>query len=234
MTSHRNKIRHTTLCRVFVAYREEMTGTWINNYSPFVSGFSTEADATTLTSTEVRAGRSQIPFLSHQQQYRLVLSQTAGLAVGMCICPMTAKPSCGWQHHHHKVSLQLAESRSLFQMLCIQARSIPGPDVYLAAAYWSLTTVSTIGFGDILPITNAERAVMLMSQITGVLFFGILLGSITSLLQVNLLPLVWILMLCCAVLCCAVLCCAVLCCAVLCSAVQCSAVLCCAVLCGAV
>ncbi|KAA6419227.1 MAG: cation channel family, partial [Trebouxia sp. A1-2] len=100
---------------VFVAYREEMTGTWINNYSPFVSGFSTDADATTLTSTE--------------------------------------------------------------------ARSIPGPDVYLAAAYWSLTTVSTIGFGDILPITNAERAVMLMSQITGVLFFGILLGSITSLLQ---------------------------------------------------
>jgi len=60
--------------------------------------------------------------------------------------------------------------------------------VYLAAAYWSLTTVSTIGFGDILPITNAERAVMLMSQITGVLFFGILLGSITSLLQVDLLP----------------------------------------------
>ncbi|KAL0047426.1 hypothetical protein WJX82_003095 [Trebouxia sp. C0006] len=100
---------------VFVAYREEMTGTWINNYSPFVSGFATETDATTLTSTE--------------------------------------------------------------------ARSIPGPDVYLAAAYWSLTTVSTIGFGDILPITNAERGVMLMSQITGVLFFGILLGSITSLLQ---------------------------------------------------
>ncbi|KAL0037532.1 hypothetical protein WJX77_001322 [Trebouxia sp. C0004] len=100
---------------VFVAYREEMTGTWINSYSPFVSGFSTETDATSLTSAE--------------------------------------------------------------------ARSIPGPDVYLAAAYWSLTTVSTIGFGDILPITNAERAVMLMSQITGVLFFGILLGSITSLLQ---------------------------------------------------
>ena len=118
-------------------------------------------------------------------------------------------------------------------MLCIQARSIPGPDVYLAAAYWSLTTVSTIGFGDILPITNAERAVMLMSQITGVLFFGILLGSITSLLQVDLPPphFMFKTLEYCAALCCAGLRCAALHCAVLCCAVLCCAVLCCAVLC---
>ena len=68
---------------------------------------------------------------------------------------------------------------------CSQALAIPGPTIYLAAAYWSLTTVATIGFGDILPVTNAERAIMLLVQITGVLFFGILLGSITSLLQVS-------------------------------------------------
>ena len=69
------------------------------------------------------------------------------------------------------------ESKTNRTVTILQAKSIPGPYVYLAAAYWSLTTVSTIGFGDILPITNAERAVML--------FFGILLGSITSLLQVS-------------------------------------------------
>ncbi|KAA6417271.1 MAG: cyclic nucleotide-binding [Trebouxia sp. A1-2] len=66
-----------------------------------------------------------------------------------------------------------------------EAHSIPGPSVCLAAAYWSLTTVSTIGFGDILPRSNAERAVMLFAQLMGVLFFGILLGSITSLLQAS-------------------------------------------------
>ncbi|KAL3138951.1 hypothetical protein ABBQ32_005763 [Trebouxia sp. C0010 RCD-2024] len=60
---------------------------------------------------------------------------------------------------------------------------IPGPVIYLAAAYWSLTAITTIGFGDITPITNAERGVMLLVEILGVLFFGILLGSITSLLQ---------------------------------------------------
>ena len=67
----------------------------------------------------------------------------------------------------------------------MQARSIPGPQVYLAAAYWSLTTVVTIGFGDITPHTDAERAVMLFVELAGVIFFGILLGSVTSLLQVS-------------------------------------------------
>lgn len=43
-----------------MAYREEMDGTWINNYSPFVSGFSTEVDATTLTSTEVMHTHSHL------------------------------------------------------------------------------------------------------------------------------------------------------------------------------
>lgn len=70
------------------------------------------------------------------------------------------------------------------QSLCVQVDLIPGPVIYLAAAYWSLTAITTIGFGDITPITNAERGVMLLVEILGVLFFGILLGSITSLLQV--------------------------------------------------
>lgn len=54
----------------------------------------------------------------------------------------------------------------------VQAKAIPGATKYLAAAYWSLTTVATIGFGDILPNTDAERAVMLMVEIIGVVFFG--------------------------------------------------------------
>lgn len=70
-------------------------------------------------------------------------------------------------------------------LLAFQARTIPGPRVYLAAAYWSLTTVATIGFGDLTPVTDAERAVLLFMELTGVLFFGILLSSITSLLQVR-------------------------------------------------
>ena len=101
------------------------------------------------------------------------------------------------QHHHVFTVLvcSLAATISLLHccgmilpshLFCftIQAEGVPGPTVWLAAAYWSLTIVSTIGFGDVLPYTNAERGVMLLAQLAGVLFFGIVLGSVTSLLQV--------------------------------------------------
>ena len=39
-------------CRVFVAYREKMTGTWINNYTPFVNSFGSDGESE-LTDTEV-------------------------------------------------------------------------------------------------------------------------------------------------------------------------------------
>ena len=74
--------------------------------------------------------------------------------------------------------------RAPLMALPVQAREISGPDIYLTAAYWALTTLTTIGFGDVTPISNAERAVLLFVELMGVLFFGILLGSITSLLQV--------------------------------------------------
>lgn len=92
----------------------------------------------------------------------------------------------------HGLGLQQLTSykpHSNLQMRNWQARSIPGPRVYLAAAYWSLTTVVTIGFGDVTPSTDAERAVMLVVELAGVVFFGILLGSVTSLLQVSPTPL---------------------------------------------
>lgn len=53
----------------------------------------------------------------------------------------------------------------------MQAQSIADPTVSLTAAYWSLTIVSTVGF-DVLPYTNAERVVMLLAQLAGVLFFN--------------------------------------------------------------
>ncbi|DBB12369.1 TPA: hypothetical protein ACH3X3_005184 [Trebouxia sp. C0006] len=89
-----------------------------------------------------------------------------------------------WINNYSPFVSEYAADASASLLTSQEARAIPGPRVYLAAAYWSLTTVSTIGFGDVTPITDAERAVLLLLELTGVLFFGILLSSITSLLQV--------------------------------------------------
>ncbi|KAL0053143.1 hypothetical protein WJX82_001510 [Trebouxia sp. C0006] len=88
-----------------------------------------------------------------------------------------------WINNYSPFVSEYAADASASLLTSQEARAIPGPRVYLAAAYWSLTTVSTIGFGDVTPITDAERAVLLLLELTGVLFFGILLSSITSLLQ---------------------------------------------------
>ncbi|KAK9836539.1 hypothetical protein WJX74_002745 [Apatococcus lobatus] len=63
------------------------------------------------------------------------------------------------------------------------AMSIPSPYVWLVALYWAMTTISTIGYGDITPQQPAETAIALAVELLGVLIFGVLLGSITELLS---------------------------------------------------
>lgn len=56
------------------------------------------------------------------------------------------------------------------------------PDVqYLYAVYWALTTLTTVGYGDITPTNNLERVYSLFALLTGALVFGYMLSSIGSL-----------------------------------------------------
>ena len=59
-----------------------------------------------------------------------------------------------------------------------------GPGVqYLYAIYWALTTLTTVGYGDITPTTHAERIYTLFSLLTTALLFGYLASSISHLMQ---------------------------------------------------
>jgi CRP-like cAMP-binding protein len=51
---------------------------------------------------------------------------------------------------------------------------------YLAALYWAMTTLTTVGYGDIIPTTNVERAYCILSMVIGGGFYGYVVGSITS------------------------------------------------------
>jgi len=48
------------------------------------------------------------------------------------------------------------------------------------ALYWSLSTLTTVGFGDIYPITPEGRAVGIIMMIGGVCLFGILTGLLVT------------------------------------------------------
>jgi CRP-like cAMP-binding protein len=58
----------------------------------------------------------------------------------------------------------------------------PMSSQYIAAIYWSFTTLATVGYGDIVGKTDLERAFSILWMIFGVGFYSFTIGSLTSIL----------------------------------------------------
>ena len=55
--------------------------------------------------------------------------------------------------------------------------------LYLGGIYWALTTITTVGYGDISPETNAEMIYAMVAMLVGVGFYSYTIGSFTSFLS---------------------------------------------------
>jgi CRP-like cAMP-binding protein len=55
--------------------------------------------------------------------------------------------------------------------------------LYLASLYWALTTLATVGYGDITPGTNIEKCLAMAWMLFGMIFFSFTIGSLTSMLS---------------------------------------------------
>lgn len=51
---------------------------------------------------------------------------------------------------------------------------------YISALYWTTTTLTTVGYGDIVPATNIEKLYASAVMIVGVGFYGYLIGNVVS------------------------------------------------------
>eukprot|EP00928_Gymnodinium_smaydae_P023881 TRINITY_DN19528_c0_g6_i1.p1 TRINITY_DN19528_c0_g6~~TRINITY_DN19528_c0_g6_i1.p1 ORF type:complete len:753 (+),score=110.49 TRINITY_DN19528_c0_g6_i1:31-2289(+) len=56
----------------------------------------------------------------------------------------------------------------------------PSSQRYLAALYWAMTTLTTVGYGDLIPKTDITRAYSMVAMIVGGSFYGYVIGCITS------------------------------------------------------
>ena len=57
------------------------------------------------------------------------------------------------------------------------------PFEYVTAVYWVITTMSTVGYGDLLPSTTFERTYTMLVMIGGVTFFAGITGTITEIIS---------------------------------------------------
>ena len=67
----------------------------------------------------------------------------------------------------------------------IQIHPMDGMDntsEYIMAMYWTVTTLTTIGYGDITPSTNVGRLFTMVVMIAGVMVYGIVIGNISRIM----------------------------------------------------
>lgn len=53
---------------------------------------------------------------------------------------------------------------------------------YLVSVYWSISTVLTVGYGDVHAFTNFERLISVLWMMIGVIFYSVVIGLITVIL----------------------------------------------------
>lgn len=56
-------------------------------------------------------------------------------------------------------------------------------DLYVAAIYWIMATLTTVGYGDYHATTVREQLVIMVIELLGIGFFGYLIGRLNTLLK---------------------------------------------------
>ena len=62
-------------------------------------------------------------------------------------------------------------------------KNLSNTELYVCAFYFTITTITTVGFGDISSYTTVEKLLCIVIMIIGVMSFSFATGSLSSLIQ---------------------------------------------------
>jgi hypothetical protein len=130
---------------------------------------------------------SLLPLLRLQQLFRITsrwediqLLNTAVLRIlryGMSIMLITNWISCLWLW----IGLRDFGPQGWIQRLELSRNNLY--DLYLHSLYWTVTTLATVGYGDIVPKTHPEIIMAIIMMITGATLYAFAVGNVVSILN---------------------------------------------------
>ena len=65
-------------------------------------------------------------------------------------------------------------------MLAVEQGGEGSIDSFGDALWWAITTVTTVGYGDMFPVTPAGRGIAAFLMLTGIALFGMLTANLTT------------------------------------------------------
>lgn len=146
--------------------------------------------ATTLYSTVKQDSKWMPKFLSNQNaMYMLCIGYVLIVLVNFLGCLwnfVAGVTDCSntWRNYYPPFVRQY--SADGIALTAEECEDLPDPWLYLVGIYWALTTIATVGFGDVLPANQGETVVVLIVECIGVMFFGLMISTIGQLMaQVN-------------------------------------------------
>ena len=100
-------------------------------------------------------------------QYDAVISL---LNLGVVVVLAAHALSCAWGSFYYEAELPITDASLLKRY-------------YLLSFYWAVTTISTVGYGDITPSNSDERWLIIVAEVCAVSVFGCIIGVVTTLLK---------------------------------------------------
>ena len=79
---------------------------------------------------------------------------------------------------HVELSERYKELRSAFLLFHSDTQFLPTIDTYFRMLYFSTVTITTLGYGDILPISNLARIMVSIESIVGIVVIGLFLNAV--------------------------------------------------------